>query len=117
VCSGFKWLDGLSVGPAKSLRQAVAKTAVGQVTLFPAYLAMFSVYMGVLEGKRTPTELGDKVQDFLWPTFKAGAAFWPAANVLNFMFIPATGRVAYVNACGLVWNSYLSWSNSSAGSE
>ena len=30
----------------------------------------------------------------------------------DFMFVPASGRVMYVNAAGLVWNAYLSLINS-----
>ena len=32
--------------------RAMAKSATGQVTLFPTYILAFSVYMGLLEGRR-----------------------------------------------------------------
>lgn len=28
-------------------------------------------------------------------------------NTFNFMYVPPTGRVLYVNIMGLVWNSYM----------
>lgn len=50
---GFKWLDGLRVATGGSpLIRAMAKSATGQVTLFPTYILAFSVYMGLLEGRR-----------------------------------------------------------------
>jgi protein Mpv17 len=57
----------------------------------------------------------DKVRQALPPTFATGCLFWPAANLLNFMFVPTTGRVAYANAAGLLWNGWLSYENSTKG--
>ena len=37
--------------------------------------------------------------------------FWPAVNMVNFMMVSPTHRVAYVNAAGTVWNAYMSWNN------
>lgn len=37
----------------------------------------------------------------------AGSVFWPAANMFNFMLVPPSGRVLYVNAAGLLWNTFL----------
>ena len=39
------------------------------------------------------------------------------ANVFNFALVPPAQRVLYINACGLVWNAYLSYSNTSAAAE
>lgn len=38
----------------------------------------------------------------------AGFFFWVPVNVLNFAVVPPAGRVLYVNAAGLLWNTYLS---------
>lgn len=31
--------------------------------------------------------------------------------MFNFMYVPGTMRVAYINVAGLAWNAYLSWAN------
>jgi hypothetical protein len=47
--NAFRWLDHVC-GPSATLRQAVTKTALGQVTVFPVSVAAFFCYMGALEG-------------------------------------------------------------------
>ena len=112
---GFQWLDR-RFGASTSLSTAVIKTAVGQVTIFPVYLASFFTYMGLLEGLSLQ-ECAQKVMHAAPSTFATGTAFWPIVNVFNFLFIPASGRVLYVNAAGLGWNSWLSYENSTRGQE
>lgn len=34
---------------------------------------------------------------------------WPAANFINFQFVPLQQRVAFASAVNLVWNVYLSY--------
>lgn len=114
--------------PAVLTLQALLKTGVGQVTLFPAYLSAFYLYMGVLEGL-SPAQAVQKLRQAFVPTCEcarccwlvavlrgaalsnkletpapaaradtAGWAFWPAANVFNFLVVPPTSRVLYANA-------------------
>ena len=85
--------------------------AVGQVTLFPVYLGLFTFYIGALEG-RTVRQSADKLATTLLPTLATGTAFWPAVNMVNFLYVPSAWRVLYVNGCGLIWNAYLSYMNS-----
>ena len=70
---------------------------MGQVTLFPVYLAAFFVYMGLLEG-RSLQHSCERLSASFPATYATGTVFWPLANVLNFRYVPATRRVLYVNA-------------------
>lgn len=56
-----------------------------------------------------------KVKQAVVPTFISGSLFWPAANLINFMTVPPAGRVLYANAAGLLWNTFLSYENSTKG--
>ena len=85
------------VGPSTTLRSAVKKTSLGHCVLFPSYTAAFYVYMALLEGSGV-REGVDKLIDRAWPTFWGGTAFWPAANIINFMYVPIQYRVLYLNA-------------------
>ena len=109
--AGFRWLDRVNVGTTQPFRRAVLKSLLGQVTLFPAYVCAFPVYMGCLEGKRGDAIVAKSV-NFIPTTLVTGSFFWPIANVANFMFVPPTMRLVYVNACGLFWNTVLSYLNS-----
>ena len=46
-----------------------------------------------------------KFTDTWWDIFVAGSAFWPAANMVNFMYCPPMYRVLYLNVAGLYWNA------------
>jgi len=104
--AGFSALDRRF--PGKALSAVVAKTATGQVTLFPAYLATALFALAALEGE-TLERAAARAGAAFPRAFAAGCAFWPAANLVNFALVPpGLGRVVYVNAAALVWNSYLS---------
>ena len=103
------------LGPARTLGAVLKKSAVGNLTVFPVYLAAFYLYMGLLEGKRGD-ELKQKFSAFI-PSYAIGWAFWLPVNMLNFKVVPAGfGRVLYINGMGLVWNTYLSYVNSAGAS-
>ncbi|GAB4813575.1 hypothetical protein N2152v2_000621, partial [Parachlorella kessleri] len=91
----------------RAVQEALTKTALGQVTLFPVYSATFFTYMGLLEGL-SPRQLSVKLRQSLPPALATGTVFWPTVNMFNFMLVPPAGRVLYVNFCGLFWNAFLS---------
>ena len=96
-----------------SCLQAVCKTLLGQVTVFPAYLALFFTYSKVLEGGTLESGFRHTRSAFV-PTYKAGWVFWPAVNVFNFMCIAQSQRVLYVNVIGLIWNAFMSYQHTHA---
>ncbi|KAG1666162.1 hypothetical protein FOA52_011574 [Chlamydomonas sp. UWO 241] len=110
---GFRWLDSVVKG-AQGVKTALTKTALGQVTLFPVYLGSCFMALKLMEGLSVQQSF-EHVSKVFIPTMVTGSVFWPAANMLNFLFLPPTSRVLFVNAAGLIWNMYLSLVNSSPG--
>ncbi|CAG9461961.1 unnamed protein product [Pedinophyceae sp. YPF-701] len=111
---GFRWIDGLSfLNRSSPIASAVAKSLAVQVALFPTYTTAFSGYMGTLEGFQG-RELLSKVSAFLAPTLFTGCAFWPVVNTFNFALVAPPARCYYVALMGLIWNTYLSYSNARA---
>ncbi|EFJ47454.1 hypothetical protein VOLCADRAFT_92190 [Volvox carteri f. nagariensis] len=108
---GFRMIDE-RFGPAKTLLTAAKKTAFGQVTIFPAYVAAFFTYIAILEPGGNLAAVGTKLRSSFLQTYVAGSVFWPAANMINFMCCPPSARILYVNGAGLVWNALLSAVNS-----
>lgn len=104
--AGFRTLDAR--WPGNALSAVVTKTAVGQVTLFPAYLVTALFALAALEGV-PPADAAARSRAAFPRAFAAGCVFWPAANLVNFALVPpGMARVAYVNAAAILWNAYLS---------
>lgn len=112
---GFKLIDRIFGTTMGNPVVAIKKSAFGHTFLFPTYLCAFSGYMGLLEGK-TPSESVQKIRHTFWPMCVGGTLFWPAANVVNFTYIPPANRMLYINCMGVLWNSFLSYSNAKYGS-
>eukprot|EP00049_Salpingoeca_infusionum_P003998 m.73599 g.73599 ORF g.73599 m.73599 type:complete len:261 (-) comp12370_c0_seq8:2612-3394(-) len=49
-----------------------------------------------------------KLHDEWWNTFVASCSFWPACNLINWMFLPQHMRVLFGGLMSTVWNVYLS---------
>ena len=43
--------------------------------------------------------------------------FWPAANMVNFMYCPPKHRVLFLNGGGLFWNAFLSYQNAKSNAK
>ena len=98
------------MGPATCARAAAKKVALGHVFLFPSYAFLFNVWMGCFEGKGVGAGV-QKFRDTWGEVCVAGTAFWPAANMINFMYCPPGYRVLFLNGAGLYWNAFLSFQN------
>ena len=98
------------VGPAVCARAAAKKVALGHFILFPSYTFLFYGYMSAFEGRGVTGGM-QKLQDTWWDVWKVGTGFWPAANMVNFMFFPPSQRVLFLNFAGLFWNAFLSFQN------
>lgn len=107
--AAFSWLD--RTFPSRTISQAAIKTITGQLSVFPVYVVAFFTYIGLLEGKSLP-QCVEKLHQSVPRTLVNGSIFWPIVNMFNFLYVPSTARVAYINAAGLIWNAYLSWQNS-----
>lgn len=78
----------------------------GRVAAFPASISL-----------PIPLEIEEKVLS-AWPySYAVGTAFWPAANTINFLYVPPSFRAPYVAVAGVVWNTFLSWENSTVNNE
>ena len=75
---------------------ALGKMCLDQSFMAPLGIAMFFASVGLMEGQ-SPAAAVAAAQDKLKPTLLANWTIWPAANFINFAFIPAEQRILYVN--------------------
>ncbi|KAF8063701.1 SYM1 [Scenedesmus sp. PABB004] len=90
------------------------KTLLDQGLMAPLGIAVFFVAMSLMEG-RTPRDAAAAAAAKFRPTLLANYALWPAANLVNFAFVPPPQRILYCNAIYVFWASYLSAMASSKG--
>eukprot|EP00879_Flechtneria_rotunda_P002197 GHRR01002383.1.p3 GENE.GHRR01002383.1~~GHRR01002383.1.p3 ORF type:complete len:121 (+),score=30.33 GHRR01002383.1:761-1123(+) len=86
---------------------AVVKTLLDQAVMAPAGIGLFFVCMSMLEGNR-PAEAWQSTKEKFKPTLMANYVLWPAANLINFAFVPPQQRILYCNAVYVFWASFLS---------
>ena len=100
-------------GQSRSLTTVLSKTALIQLTVFPLYLGALFTYLGLLERKAWPEEVLANTKAKVPPSFLAGCVFWPVANAIGFRYFASTSRVAYLASTGVLWNTFISYTNAS----
>lgn len=101
----YGWLDKTITFTGS--KGAVSKVVLDQGLFAPAILAFVTVTVGASEGKST-TELKEIMQTSYLTSLKINYLIWPAANFINFNFVPPAFRVLYVSSLSVVWNTILS---------
>lgn len=112
----FRLIDRLPIPAvvrgAGRLGPVIFRTLVVQCSVFPVFVGMFYLYMGLLEGGSSVNEIVERKAQAAKSTVLNGALFWIPANLINFAVVPSTMRAPYVAGMGLVWNVVVSYINS-----
>lgn len=93
------------------IKSAIPGTLFDQLLFAPIFLYGFFVFATWADDfKLSSAQKGhDEATKKLWDTLKVNWTIWPAATLINLMFIPVPYRVLYANFIGLFWNMYLSY--------
>ncbi|XP_031634658.1 mpv17-like protein [Contarinia nasturtii] len=94
--------------PQNTLRAAVSKGLLEQISYTPIAMTSFYFLMSLLEGKSIEGGV-DEVKSKFWPTYKAAMCIWPAVSTFNFALVPEKNRVVFISVCSLMWTCFLAY--------
>eukprot|EP00889_Picochlorum_renovo_P005286 jgi/Picre1/32316/NNA_007662.t1 len=94
------------IGTAKSAVTVLAKVGIDQFIFAPVCTMLFYLFKVSTEGR--PSEFIGEMQAKYVPTLVAGWKLWPAAHVVNFLFIPNQHRILYTNIISVAGTYILS---------
>ncbi|KAF8273757.1 hypothetical protein EI94DRAFT_1714868 [Lactarius quietus] len=98
-------------GKVTSLTALSKRVVVDQLVMAPIGLSIFLGSMGMME-RRDPQHIRARFEDIYQPALLANWKIWPAAQFINFRFMPLPYRVPFQQTCGVFWTLYLSLLNS-----
>jgi len=73
-----------------------------QLLFAPIANSLFYIYLAFIEGR--PFEAKKNLTEQLWPTLVGSWKLWPAAQLINFSFVPFHLRSLFANFVAFIWN-------------
>lgn len=102
----YVWLDR-RIPAAKQFKYVFQKVLLDQSLFAPFCTVSFFVLFNKFEGHNTAHIKKELKEKFLF-TYLVDCAIFPAAQTINFFFVPSHLRVLYVSTLVLFWNVFLS---------
>ncbi|XP_074076378.1 LOW QUALITY PROTEIN: uncharacterized protein LOC141510822 [Macrotis lagotis] len=104
-----QWLDKLFPAMGfKGIRTIRKKVLVAQLVASLLLGVQDFLGMGCLVGQGLDSAR-QELQEKFWEIYKADWCLWPAAQLVNFLYVPTHYQEMYVNSMTLGWDTYLSY--------
>jgi len=84
------------------------KILLDQIIASPLLIVFFLTGSGLMQ-KQTLSECGEEIRNKFITIYKADWLIWPAAQTINFLFLPPQYRVLYVAMVTLFYDGFLSY--------
>lgn len=96
------------LGSSVTLINTFRKVGLDQLGFAPIFTVGILSCIGKLQGQSVG-EIKLKLESELKDIVLTGWTIWPAAQLINFYFVPFLVRPLVVSAVALLWNTYLAW--------
>eukprot|EP00179_Madagascaria_erythrocladioides_P018481 CAMPEP_0198340950 /NCGR_PEP_ID=MMETSP1450-20131203/46050_1 /TAXON_ID=753684 ORGANISM="Madagascaria erythrocladiodes, Strain CCMP3234" /NCGR_SAMPLE_ID=MMETSP1450 /ASSEMBLY_ACC=CAM_ASM_001115 /LENGTH=196 /DNA_ID=CAMNT_0044045945 /DNA_START=57 /DNA_END=644 /DNA_ORIENTATION=+ len=90
------------------MRFVALKIAADQLVFEPPFLALFFFSTGLMQGDSVSTVARRIKQDGV-STYLVDCCVWPAAQFVNFRYVPVMYQALVVNGVSVGWTTFLSW--------
>ncbi|KAL5284625.1 MPV17L2 family protein [Megaselia abdita] len=101
----YGWLARMM--PQATVKNAMKKILWDQFIMSPACILMF-FYPACLLEKKPFSEATQEIKDKFLTVYVTDWCVWPAAQFINFYYLPAKYNVIFVNFCTMLYNVFLS---------
>ncbi|KAL1417995.1 hypothetical protein MTO96_005982 [Rhipicephalus appendiculatus] len=96
------------VGSGIGGRLVVKKMLLDQALFTPVFIVGFRVVLGALQ-RRSWDDIEQSLRANYLQILKTSYMLWPAAQLINFRFVPLSYRQTFGGCVALVWSTYLAW--------
>ncbi|XP_037526170.1 protein Mpv17-like [Rhipicephalus sanguineus] len=84
------------------------KVLIDQVLFAPVFIASLLVVLGTLQ-RRSWDDIENSLRANYLQILKTSYMLWPAAQLINFRFVPLSYRPPFAGCVAVVWSTYLAW--------
>lgn len=113
--SWYAFLDRTLGSSMTNRRTVLLKVAADQFVYAPFMISSYFSYFCLLRCTSFDefrSSASSKIQSSLFTTWLADCAIWPAANAINFRFIPLIFRPVWTSVVQLIWQTYMAYVSS-----
>jgi len=89
-------------------RGALTKMCMDQGLFAPCFIVVFTTSAYTLNGGKFQN-LRAHLESMYFDVLTSNWKLWPAAQIVNFYFVPLQHRLLVMNLVALIWNTYLAW--------
>ncbi|KAL1417994.1 hypothetical protein MTO96_005981 [Rhipicephalus appendiculatus] len=96
------------VGSGVGVSSVARKVLIDQALFAPVFIASFLVVLGTLQ-RRSWDDIEQSLRANYLQILKTSYMIWPAAQLINFRFVPLSYRPPFAGCVAVVWSTYLAW--------